>query len=126
MDWINNKSGIKLMKEFYRAFHKTSNSAGIKILSDDNCCRLLAWLLHFGGGREETILNFRLNEDILEAQNRLNLYGGECANARLLPVLNAYDSDAEDYLGGKTVKPQWIAEIEKKYGLIPYKDTKTI
>jgi hypothetical protein len=101
------------MKEFYRAFHKTAKSAGIKILSDDNCCRLLAWLLQFGGGREETTLNLRLNEDILEAQDRLNLYGGERANARLLPVLKSYDSDAKDYLDGKISKPQWIAEIEK-------------
>jgi hypothetical protein len=114
------------MKELYRALHKTAKSAGIKVLSDDKCCQLLAWLLHFGGGQEATVFNILLNGDISEAQDRLNLHGGECANAELLPALQLYSMDAENYLTGKIMKPEWVIDIENKYNLRPYKDSRTI
>jgi len=114
------------MKEFYKSLHATAKSAGMKIISDDFCCQLLAWLLHFGGGQENTVYNVTLNVDIAEAQDRLNVYGGECANAELLPTLKLYSMDAENYLNGKIKKPEWVKNIEKKYNLRPYKDSTTI
>ena len=89
----------------------TAESAGIKIVSDDKCCRLLAWLYVHGGGNESTTINLKLNADIHEAQKRLNLYGGERVNVELLPTLQEYIRQAE------SSNPDWIAELCKYYGL---------
>jgi len=34
--------------------YQTALSAGLLIISVDKCCRLLAWLYAYGGGREGT------------------------------------------------------------------------
>jgi hypothetical protein len=95
----------------YKKMLLTAESAGIKIVSDDKCCRLLAWLYVHGGGNESTTINLKLNADIHEAQKRLNLYGGERVNVELLPTLQEYIRQAE------SSNPDWIAELCKYYGL---------
>ena len=95
----------------YKVMLETAAQCGIKIVSDDKCCRILAWTYVHGGGNESTTVNLKLNADILEAQKRLNLFGGECVNAELLPTLQAYIKEAE------TSNPQWIADLCKYYGL---------
>jgi hypothetical protein len=105
------------MKEFYKSLHETARAANLKILPDDKCCQLLAWLLHFGGGQEEVTFNTKLNVDIGEAQNRLNLYGGELCNIELLPMLKIYSMDAEKYIAGKIPKSVWMQEIETTYNV---------
>ena len=89
----------------------TARQCGLKIVSDDKCCRLLAWLYVHGGGNEAATMNFKLNTDVHEAQNRLNLYGGEKVNADLLPTLQSYIKEAQ------TSNPDWIADLCKYYGL---------
>jgi hypothetical protein len=102
--------------ELYKVMRATAISAGIRFLSDNKCCQLLAWLLHFGGEREAVIWDVKLNCDIQEAQNRLNIFGGETPNRELLPILQCYIAEADSYLsGGETEKPQWIKEIEETY-----------
>jgi hypothetical protein len=95
----------------YKAMLDTASQCGIKIVSDDKCCRLLAWLYVHGGGNEAATVNLKLNADILEAQKRLNLYGGERANIELLPKLQEYIKEAQ------TSNPKWIAELCQYYGL---------
>jgi hypothetical protein len=95
----------------YRAMLATAEQCGLKIVSDDKCCRLLAWLLVHGGGNEAVTVNLKLNADVLEAQKRLNLFGGERPNTELLPLLQAYIKEAE------TSNPDWIADLCKYYGL---------
>ena len=65
------------MKTFYKSLLSTAEEAGIKMLSDERCCQLLAWVLELGGYTEESTHNFKLNQDILIAQKRLNILGGE-------------------------------------------------
>ncbi|MCL2625158.1 MAG: hypothetical protein FWD31_15975, partial [Planctomycetaceae bacterium] len=50
---------------------------GVSNLSDDDCCRLLAWLHHDRGGSEAPVHHWALQRDIQVAQQRLNLCGGE-------------------------------------------------
>ena len=113
-------------KNFYRALHHTATQAGLKIITDDFCCQLLAWLLCLGGGIEDTVLGSRLNADLNEAQQRLNLYGGERADALLIPLLKDYKSELDCYLSGLTPKPEWVKQIENQYNLRPYRDSITI
>ena len=114
------------MKNFYRDLHHTATQAGLKIISDDFCCRLLAWLLLLGGGVENTVFDSRLNAELNEAQRRLNAYGGERADVLLIPLLIDYKNELERYLNGLTPKPEWVKQIENKYNLRPYRDSITI
>jgi hypothetical protein len=107
-----------LLKENLRArLYATAESAGLKILSDDKCCRLLAWLHVCGGTNEQTVLDSRLSNALLYAQNRLNLLGGEIPDAELLPVLMGYIRSIIDYKN----PPEWVLELEKEYGIKPHR-----
>ncbi|GHV10264.1 hypothetical protein FACS189485_23270 [Spirochaetia bacterium] len=98
-----------LLEQLYR----TAESAGIRILTDDHCCQLLAWLNVYGGGVENVVLDTKLRTDIFEAQRRLNLYGGEIPNLELLPKLQGYIKSLSDYNN----PPEWVKDVEKKYNL---------
>jgi hypothetical protein len=77
-----------------RDFYTTAAMAGLKVsaLSDDKCCRLLAWLYVYGGAHEDVIYG-RLSGAIFYAQGRLNLRTGEVPSAELLPILQGYLQD---------------------------------
>jgi hypothetical protein len=110
-------------REFYKALLTTAENAGLKILSDDYCCQLLAWVYAYGGGNESVVLNVRMNEDIQIAQKRLNIIGGEVVNKELYDVLQKYLSQVKDISTSPDTKsiegshPDWAYEICKKYGL---------
>lgn len=102
----------------YQKMLDTCESAGIKMISDDHCCRLLAWLYAYGGGNEAVTMNMKLNRNILIAQKRLNLNGGEVPNTQLLPALQSYIHEVEPIMNGaKIPHPQWAYDICDYYGL---------
>jgi hypothetical protein len=55
------------MSGFRMQFYVTAGLAGLKIISDDTCCRLLAWLYVYGGGNEQ-VLDSRVSNAIFYAQ----------------------------------------------------------
>lgn len=69
----------------YSALINTSEELGFKVVSDERCCELMAFVYYFG--HESVIFDEKLNADVLHAQKRLNLYGGETPNPDLLPML---------------------------------------
>jgi hypothetical protein len=103
--------------QLIKAFFQTAHNCDLKVLSDDFCCRLLAWVSIFGGGREEVVLQSYLRESIFHARDRLNIKGGETPDAALLPILQEYMKEAESARDKKIDMPAWIIEIEKKYNL---------
>jgi hypothetical protein len=121
------------MSNFRRQFYVSAGLAGLKIISDDECCRLLAWLYVYGGGNEQ-VLDSRVSNAIFYAQGRLNLLGGETPDADLLPVLQGYIKDITgdnplDFLGNpKNDKydnpPEWVVSLEKEFGIKPYRGSK--
>jgi hypothetical protein len=92
-------------------FFFAMESIGVQSLTDDECCRLLAWLHHERGSNESVVHNFRLYKDIRIAQKRLNLFGGKCPNVNLLTQFQECCRQTE------TEIPDWFTEIETKYGL---------
>ena len=90
----------------------TSELAGLKIISDDWCCKLLAWLLVYGRGNESVVQNNKLFVDIITAQTRLKIKGGEMPDAELAVVMRKY----VDEINLKVAK--WIEEIEEKYNVV--------
>lgn len=104
------------MNSLYRQWFETLQSAGIKPLSDDTCCRLLAVLYVFGGERSEFTLHDKLTTDLRYAQRRLHLLGGETPDATLLPVLQRYISElAPQGLAVEPIKTPWAVELMKRY-----------
>lgn len=102
----------------YEQLLATAEQADLKIVSDDKCCRLLAWLYAYGGGNEAVTMNMKLNRDILTAQKRLNLFGGEKVNKELLPKLQEYIKQVEPIVQLKSKEhPQWVYDICDYYGL---------
>lgn len=110
------------MKTFYKALLITGEEAGINIISNERCCQLLAWVLEIGGYTEESTHNFKLNQDILIAQKRLNILGGETPNTEMVTILKKYHSELLNYLNKQTEKPQWLIDFENYYKLKPYKN----
>lgn len=78
-------------------------------MSDDDCCKLLAWLLVLGGGDESVVYNTVLNCRILKAQKRLNIGGGCMPNMKLLPLLSKRTKELE------TGTDDWCDEMCKNY-----------
>jgi len=102
--------GIDVFKnELVAAIDKSAQEVGMSVfksLTDDFCCKLLAWLYVFGGGQEAPVFNGRMNVDIAIAQSRMNAYGGEVPNVRLLPTLRRYVRDLEWFLDSRVGKPE--------------------
>lgn len=95
----------------YERLIKTAEQCGIKILTDDFCCKLLAWVYVKGGYTESTIYNVKLRTDILAAQKRLNIFGSEIPNSDLCKKLKIYIKELEEN------KSEWLDDFNKKYGL---------
>lgn len=100
------------MNSDYGKLMATSELAGLKIISDDWCCKLLAWLLVYGGGNESVVQNNKLFVDIITAQTRLKIKGGEMPEAELVLVMKNYIVEI-NLKGAK-----WIEEIETKYKVV--------
>jgi hypothetical protein len=97
--------------------HRTAETAGFHIISDDHCCQLLAWLYVYGGGNEQVVLDKVLNTNIMEAQRRLNIYGGDIPDLKLLGELQKYILSITDL----NQPPGWVSELEERYRIKSYR-----
>jgi hypothetical protein len=110
----------KEMKDFYKAMLETADNCDMKILSDDFCCQLLAFTLNFGGSLEAVVMNPKMNAEIMSAQKRLNIYGGESPNVKLVPLLQKYITESSlkvIKINDKYYPPQWFYDICDRYEL---------
>lgn len=101
----------------YRALLETQKQTGIVVLADDSCCRLLAWLSELGGSYEQTVIDGLLHEDLLEAQKRLNVFGGERPNSKLTLVFINYTNEIKETVKKKNTYPDWVYVLHRKYKL---------
>ena len=102
-------NNLTIATELFLALDKIGASA----LSDDDCCRLLAWLHYDKGSSEAPVYDFALHRDIRIAQQRLNIFGGEVPNVELLSKMQTYCRELES-----PDKPEWFTQILGKYKLI--------
>ena len=80
-------------------------------MSDEDCCKLLAWLLKFGGSNEQVVSDQVLNCRIRKAQKRMNVFGGEVPNAELTMTFQKFCRELR-VDGLKTV---WLKELYRNY-----------
>jgi hypothetical protein len=118
---MTDKQKQDVMAEDRLKFYRTAGLAALKIIPDDKCCQLLAWLYVYGGGNEQ-VLNHHISDMIFYAQGRLNLLGGETPDVGLLPVLQGYVKSLTD--GNYNNPPEWVIELEKEYGIKPQRKNK--
>ena len=115
-------NNIDIRKQVYDA----ALSAGMPIISGDECCQLLAWLYIYGGGNEQCVVDERLRNAIFYAQQRLNINGGEVPDLELLPVLQGYIKSIEERVVDKkhlnyNDPPEWVLALEKKWNIKTYR-----
>ena len=94
-----------------RKLYDTAISAGIQMISTDKCCRLLAWLLIYGGGCAQVTTNWKLHNDIMYAQKRFNIYGGEIPGSEFIPIFQDY----VNLVTNRENPPEWVILLEKEY-----------
>ena len=104
---MNNLSDMKV--DFENAF----NSIGHSIMKDDDACKILVWLLYYGGQYEAVVHNPNLNADIRIAQKKLNIYGGEVPNPKLFLKFQQYAKEIKQ----NELNTEWAKDIFKKYNL---------
>lgn len=101
----------------YERLVATASQCGLKIISDDLCCKVLAWLYVMGGGYEVGH-NSKLLSDIRYAQKQLNICGGEIPNPELCETLRARIKELES--SRQDCRPEWLYELQKRYSLPNY------
>jgi hypothetical protein len=99
-----------------RQFYTTAGLAELKIIPDDKCCRILAYLFVYGGSNEQ-LIDSRVSDAAFYAQGRLNILGGEKPDAALVPILQDYIKSIKDYKN----PPEWVLELEKEYAIKPHR-----
>ena len=118
------------MSDLRKKMYDTALTADLHILSGDECCQLLAWVYVYGGGHEQVVLDERLCNAILYAQQRLNINGGEVPNLELLPVLQGYIKSIEEravthkYTKSYDDPPDWVLALEKRWNIKAYRSKK--
>ncbi len=93
------------------------NSIGLSMYSDLFACRLLAWLLVFGGSYEAVTQNKGMLFAIKACQKKLNIYGGESPKGELLQVFQKSVRE----IGDNGANVDWVKEIFVRYNLVPPK-----
>ena len=86
------------ISDLRQKMYDTCLSAGIPIISDDECCQLLAYLHLEGGCNEEITLRESIRSALFYAQKRLNIYGGERPNTAIRDLMSAKNDQIKDEL----------------------------
>ena len=107
------------MNNLYQSILETALNADLQVLSDEKCCQLMAWVLDIGGYTEESTHNIKLKTDILYAQKRLNILGGEIPSPENILMIKKYHKELIAYLNEEIEKPQWLISLEHYYKLRP-------
>jgi hypothetical protein len=121
----SNKKSNDFIKDFGALF-KTAHTAGINLVSADQCAKVLTALYLFGGENEDFVFNTVLLFHIKEAQRRFNIKGGERPTAEGITLIQQYTKGVENWLKasdyGKTDlrAPEWLYELEQRYKIRIY------
>ena len=93
----------------YEQMLSTSKLAGIKVLSDNTCCRLLAVVFKYGD--ESAVYSETMRLDIHEAQTRAGLQAGKVPDWLLIERIKFYADQIE------CGRADWLADIGERYGV---------
>jgi len=107
------------MRELQKQWYEACYLSGVKPLSDDKCCQILAWTYLYGS--EECIYNLKFSGAIMAAQKRLNIFGGETPAISTVETLQKYiksvSATADPLDPSLEHPPEWVYELEKEFGI---------
>lgn len=117
---------MTVLDAVYSDMLETAYNSGLKVLSDEYCCELLA--VCYFVAPEEMVFDPIVRSDLMYAQKRLNLIGGEKPNAELIPMLQKKIAELEKnndvalsvFGREKDELPGWAIEIAKKINFKPW------
>lgn len=113
----------------YSQFLEACEMANISVLSDENCARLLAITYIYGGSMEAFTKNQKLVDEILYAQRKLNIMGGEAPNFNHIKLINKYIKELESFYQNTqylkdsespfaTIHPDWVVDfMSERYNI---------
>lgn len=95
--------------DLYRQMLDACQQIGVKMLSDDTCCRLLAVAFKFGD--ESAVYSEIMRMDIREAQARAGLLPGAVPDEAMIWEVKRYANQIERKRAG------WLSELGERYGV---------
>ena len=91
------------------------NIIGTSMMKKDYAAKLLAYLYKYGGGNEAVVYHQRMNADIMIAQEKFNIKGGQVPDMEGVILLQKYikelNAEKED------LSTPWLWEIYLRYDL---------
>jgi len=115
--------GKNFVSDLREKVYDTAFAAGIHIITDEECCQLLAYMHLEGGGNEQLVVDERIRNALFYAQKRMNLFGGERPNIELLPIFQKYVHSVSRKEFDNN-PPEWVLSLEKKWGIKTYRSKK--
>jgi len=101
-------------------FEEALNQIGASMLPDKGfCARLLAYTYVYGG--ECTVYHPQMNNEIMIAQEKFKIYGGEIPDRDGVLMIQAAIGELELY----GLKTPWLQDIYSKYNLKPPNNVST-
>jgi len=97
--------------ELYKKLLETCAYAGISILNDEHCAKLLAVVYAYA--TEQITASPKILADVAYAQQEFGLIGGEELDAGKIVLLQRRIDELR-----KEPRPVWVAEIESRYKIV--------
>ena len=110
---MNEEQQMKFMRDFY----VTAAKCSIMMLSEEECCQLMAWLLVCGGGCESAVYDRKLNCSLMFAQVFLQIKCGGIPKTEHVTAIREYAQNLHDRIEKKDLSQKWIDELVKKYNV---------
>lgn len=95
--------------DMYRQMRDACRQIGVKMLSDDTCCRLLAVVFKYGD--ESAVYSEVMRLDIQEARTRVCIIPGNTSDWHLVNRIQFYADQIEHG------RADWLTELGTRYGV---------
>jgi len=97
-------------EELYKQMHAACEQIGVKMLSDDMCCKLLAVVFVYGD--ESAVYSPLMRLDIKTARDRAHINPCCMSDVEMAIRIADYTRQLE------TGNAPWLSQIESRYGVI--------
>lgn len=93
----------------YNQMKAACDQIGVKILSDDTCCKLLAVVYAYGD--ESAVYSDVMRHDIRQAQERAGIWPGRALDQKMIWHIADYAHQIE------SGKADWLGALGERYGM---------
>lgn len=106
--------------DFYLATLRTADAVGMMVVKKDDLARAMA-IIYNEGGNEQFTHSYKLMAEVLFAQEKYHIKGGETPDPRFLTLVKRYIREIEIYQENLDGYPDWAHILMKeRYGIKLY------